>query len=218
MRNTCLVLFALSTVLIGGAEGNSPRKRTWTFSGASQSELKKEWLPGVTGAKEGKPPRWQLVRDGDKTVLAQLESGGKNGDFPVCLKRGSSLKNGTVTIRFKPISGRIDQAGGLVFRAQDRDNFYVARANALEDNVSIYVTRNGKRKTIKYWENIPVALGKWHDLTVRVDGNTFTVVLDGKVAGKITDPARTFPDAAMVGFWTKADSVTYFDSLTIEEK
>lgn len=218
MVHRFLLLIALTSLLVGGAQDKAPRKTTWRFSQTGQNSWKDDWLAGVTGAKQGQPPRWTLTRDGNKTVLAQLEPGGRNGDFPVCLKRGSSLKDGTVTIRFKSISGRIDQAGGVVFRAKDLDNFYVARANALEDNVSIYVTRNGKRQTIKYWENIPVARGKWHDLSVRMQGNTFTVFLDGKVAGRVTDPAGPFSDAGMVGFWTKADSITYFESLTIEQE
>ncbi len=217
MTRLCCVLVLLGGSTVCAAQHANRSTETWTFADAAPSTLRDEWLLGVTGAKQGKPPRWQIMRDGPRTVLGQLESGGRNGDFPVCLKRGSSLRDGSVTVRFKPISGRIDQAGGVVFRAKDRNNFYVARANALENNVSIYVTRDGKRKTIKYWENIPVALGKWHELKVNAKGFAFTVSLDGKVIGKISDPARTFPDAGMAGFWTKADSVTYFDRLTIDK-
>jgi len=187
----------------------------WDFHDAKVGSVPKGWIAGVTGSKKGKAPRWEVIRDEDHVVLAQLESGGANGDFPVCLKQGSSLKDGSVTIRFKPISGKVDQAGGVVFRAKDKDNFYIARANALENNVSFYVTHEGRRKTIKYWDDVPVPLGKWHELKVEVNGFTFKVSLNGKLVGVIEDTAQTFPDAGMVGFWTKADSVTYFDDLTV---
>lgn len=187
----------------------------WEFHDAKIGSVPKGWIAGVTGSKKGKAPRWEVIRDEDHVVLAQLESGGANGDFPVCLKQGSSLRDGSVSIRFKPISGKVDQAGGVVFRAKDKDNFYVARANALENNVSIYVTHKGRRKTIKYWDDIPVPLGKWHELKVEAKGFTFKVSLNGKLVGEIEDTATIFPDAGMVGFWTKADSVTYFDDLSI---
>lgn len=189
--------------------------RKWTFEEATVGSLPKGWMAAVTGSEAGKSPRWEVIRDEDHVVLAQLESGGAGGDFPVCLRKGSSLKDGSVSIRFKPISGKVDQAGGVVFRAQDKDNFYIARANALENNVSIYVTHNGRRKTIKYWDNVPVPLGKWQELTVEVKGFNVRVSLNGKLVGEIDDTEMVFADAGMVGFWTKADSVTYFDTLSV---
>ena len=146
-----------------------------------------------------------------------MESGGARSDFPVCLKKNSSFKEGVVSVRLKPISGNVDQAGGVVFRAKDKDNFYIMRANAKENNVSFYYNRDGKRTTIKYWENIPVPLGEWHTLEVEAKGFTFKVSLNGKRVGKIEDANKNFPDAGMVGVWTKADSVTYFDNLIVEE-
>ncbi len=190
-------------------------EETWTFREANAGGVPKGWTADVTGAKEGAAPNWHVVRDEGQNVLAQLESGGARGDFPVCLKQDSSMRNGSVSILLKPISGTIDQAGGVVFRAKDKDNFYVARANALEDNVSLYVTHKGNRKTIKYWRDIPVALGQWHELKVEIEDFTFRVSLNGKLVGEIQDPEKVFPDAGMVGVWTKADSVTYFDNLSV---
>jgi len=187
----------------------------WDFHDADAGRFPKGWIAGVTGSKAGTAPRWEVFSDEGHKVLAQLESGGARGDFPVCLKRGSSFKDGSVSARLKPISGRIDQAGGVVFRAKDKDNFYIARANALEDNVSIYVTHNGERKTINYWDNIEVGLGQWHDLKVEANGFRFRVSLNGKLVGEVEDTEKTLPDAGMVGFWTKADSVTYFDQIVV---
>jgi len=184
----CLLFATACTV----ADENANAKK-FTFEDAKVGSVPKGWTAGVTGSKMEKAPRWEVIRDNGRNVLAQLESGGANGDFPVCVKQGSSLKDGSVSIRFKPISGKVDQAGGVVFRAKDKDNFYIARANALENNVSIYVTQDGKRKTIKYWEDVPVPLGKWHELTVAVKGLTFTVSLNGKLVGKIEDTAHILP-------------------------
>lgn len=208
----CLLFAATASVADEKAKATK-----WDFHDAKVGPVPKGWIAGVTGSKAGKAPRWEVIRDEDHLVLAQLESGGARGDYPVCLKRESSMKDGKVSIRFKPISGRVDQAGGVVFRAKDKDNFYIARANALENNVSIYLTKDGRRQTIKYWQDVPVPLGKWHELKVEAKGFAFKVSLNGKLVGEIEDTAQTFADAGMVGFWTKADSVTYFDSLAYDD-
>jgi hypothetical protein len=187
----------------------------WTFDDANVGSGTTGWIAGVTGSKAGESPRWEVIQDDGHNVLAQLESGGENGDFPVCLKQESSLRDGTVSTRFKPISGNIDQAGGVIVRAKNKDNFYVARANALENNVSFYVTTGGKRKTIKYWGNVEVELGKWHELKVEVKGFVFKVWLNGKLVGEVEDTEHVFSDAGMVGVWTKADSVTHFSELSV---
>jgi len=197
------------------AQKSDGAAKTYRFSKKDIGKVPKGWIAGVTGSEKGKAPRWEVILDKGRKVLAQLESGGGRSDFPVCIKKGSSLKDGTVSVRFKSISGRVDQAGGVVFRARDKDNFYIARANALEDNVSIYVTHKGRRKTIKYWEDIDVPLNQWHELKVETNGFTFKVSFNGKLVGEIVDDEHIFPDAGMVGVWTKADSVTYFDALSV---
>ena len=192
-----------------------PNAKTFTFDRDKPGEVPAGWIAAVTGSKEGAAPRWEVRQDESGKVLAQLESGGAGGDFPVCLEKTSVFKDGTVSVRLKPISGNTDQAGGVVFRAVDKDNFYIARANALEDNVSIYCTRNGKRRTIQYWENVKVKLGGWHKLVVEAKGFRFRVWLNDEFVGEIEDTERIFPNAGMVGVWTKADSVTYFRDLAI---
>lgn len=114
-------------------------------------------------------------------------------------------------MKFKPISGGEDQAGGLVWRLKDANNYYVARANALEDNVTIYYTVNGRR-TEKKRAQMKVASRQWHTLRVDFQGRHFTVTYDGKTALAWDDD--TFKDAGKVGVWTKADSVTLFDDFT----
>jgi hypothetical protein len=139
----------------------------------------------------------------------------RSSRYPVCLKDDTSIKDGFVEVKFKPISGREDQAGGLVWRARDANNYYVARANALENNVTIYHTINGRR-TEKQRARMTVSNGQWHTLRVEFQGNHFTVGLDGKNALEWEDD--TFKDAGKVGVWTKADSVTLFDDFSYGSK
>ena len=118
-------------------------------------------------------------------------------------------------MKFKPISGKKDQAGGVIWRCQDADNYYIARANALEDNVTIYHTIKGKRVSFKNIDT-KVAPGVWHTLRVEFKGNRFAVIFDGKKV--IEAAADSFPEAGKVGVWTKADSVTLFDDITFGGK
>jgi len=118
-------------------------------------------------------------------------------------------------VKFKPISGKEDQAGGVIWRCKDADNYYIARANALEDNVTIYHTIKGKR-TEKKRTKMKVASNQWHTLKVDFHANHFTVTLDGKKTIEWDDD--TFKDAGKVGLWTKADSVTLFDDFAFGSK
>ena len=110
-------------------------------------------------------------------------------------------------MKFKPVSGKEDQAGGIIWRCKDKDNYYIARANALEDNVTIYHTINGRR-TEKKRAKMTVASGQRHTLRVDFQGSHFTVTYDGQKALDWED--ETFKEAGKVGVWTKADSVTEF--------
>ena len=111
-------------------------------------------------------------------------------------------------VKFKPLSGREDEAGGVVWRWKDGNNYYVARANALENNVSLYYTQNGRRNTIKYVA-APVAANVWHTLRVDFLGKRISVSLDGERYIDLADDR--IGGAGSVGVWTKADSVTAFD-------
>ena len=175
------------------------------FDGDAVGSVPSGWTCGVTGRGS---PRWAVAADptapSKSNVL--MQSGG--GTFPWCVKSGTSLADGFVEVKFKPISGGEDQAGGLVWRWKDGDNYYVARANALENNVSLYYTERGSRKTIKYVD-APVARGSWHTLRVEFAGTRIAVLLEGKRYIELDD--SHIGGAGAVGVWTKADSVTAFD-------
>ena len=137
-------------------------------------------------------------------VLAQTG----RGTFPFCIDSIASLEDGFVEVKFKPISGKEDQAGGLIWRFKDKENYYIARANALEDNVTIYHTIRGSRREFKS-AHVTVPSKVWHTLRVDFLGDHFVVTFDG---AKVLDASdSTIQGAGTVGVWTKADSVTYFD-------
>ncbi|MBI3900118.1 MAG: hypothetical protein HY308_17760 [Gammaproteobacteria bacterium] len=164
-----------------------------------------DWTAGVTGHGT---PKWSVETDATAPSLPNVLKQSGSGTFPWCVKQGASLENGFAEVKFKSIAGREDQAGGLVWRWKDANNYYVARANALENNVSLYYTENGTRKTIAYVD-APVAPNQWHTLGVEFAGTTIRVFLNGKKYIERQDDHITGPGA--VGVWTKADSVTAFD-------
>ena len=166
--------------------------------------------PGWTATKTGKgEAKWTIEKDNTAPSKPNVLKQSGEATYPVCLKNDTSVKDGFVEVKFKPISGKEDQAGGVVWRAKDSDNYYIARANALEDNVTIYHTVKGKR-TEKKRTSMKVASGEWHTLRVDFRDNHFIVTFNGKKAIEWDD--KTFTEAGMVGVWTKADSVTLFDN------
>jgi hypothetical protein len=169
---------------------------------------------GLTG--EGRPVEWVVVEDetapsGTK-ALAEVSGDETSYRFPLALYEGLEAEDVVVSVRFKPISGRVDQAAGLVVRAADANNYYIARANALEDNVRLYRVVDGQRQQFAGVDT-EVPAGEWQTLELRAEGDLFEVFLDGRSLFTATDD--TFGGPGKVGLWTKADSLTHFDDLTI---
>jgi hypothetical protein len=156
-------------------------------------------------------PRWTIELDPDAPSPPNVLMQSGAGDFPWCVRTGTSVLDGFVEVKFKPIRGREDQAGGVVWRWKDGKNYYVARANALENNVSLYYTEHGRRITIKYVD-APVPANVWHTLRAEFQGARIRVMLDGKAYIEQDDSHISGPGAA--GVWTKADSVTAFDDFS----
>lgn len=166
------------------------------------------WTCGVTG---NGTPKWAVDADPSAPSPPNVLRQSAAGTFPWCVTKAASLADGFVEVKLKPEKGREDQAGGIVWRWKDGDNYYVARANALENNVSLYYTANGKRTTIQY-VNAPVPANLWHTLRVEFLGTRIKVLLDGKTCIEQEDGHIQGPGA--VGLWTKADSVTSFDDFS----
>ena len=175
------------------------------FDSTAPGTLPAGWTSGVTGKGA---PRWSVEADPSAPSKPNVLKQSGSGTFPWCVRSDASLADGYVEVKFKPLTGREDQAGGLVWRWKDGDNYYVARANALENNVSLYYTENGRRNTIKYVD-APVPGNVWHTLRVEFSGKKIRVILDGKLYIEADD--SHIAGAGAVGVWTKADSVTLFD-------
>lgn len=181
---------------------------TVNFDNDEPGTLPADWMAGVTGKGT---PKWSVERDTTAPSKPNVLTQSGHGAFPWCVKKATIVADGFVEVKFKPIAGREDQAGGLVWRWKDGDNYYVARANALENNVSLYYTKGGSRHTIKY-QDAPVAPKVWHTLRVEFSKTRIKVMLDGITYIELNDDHISGTGA--VGVWTKADSVTSFDDLS----
>ena len=195
---------AMSGLLVAG----SCMGQTLSFDTDTPGTLPAAWEQGVTGRGT---PRWTVRQDPSAPSAPNVLQQSGTGTFPWCVLRGSSVENGFIEVKFKPLEGREDQAGGVVWRWKDGDNYYVARANALENNVSLYHTTAGSRRTIEY-KDAPVATNVWHTLRVDFKDTAIRVSLDGKAYIDLKD--NHIQGSGKAGVWTKADSVTLFDAFT----
>ena len=207
------VLAVTMAIMIGASTMASAQ--TVTFGDAPIGSLPESFDSWRTG--EGGSAQWRIVADSSAQggrALAQTSRDKTDYRFPLAIYRPVSPKDVEVTIHFKPVAGRVDQAGGIAVRLQTPDDYYIARANALEDNVRFYKVVKGVRQQIM-GANTKVSSNEWHILTLRAEGNRFTVAFDGKPLFTATD--ETFPQAGKVALWTKADSVTHFDRVEIQQ-
>lgn len=199
---------------VGSALAQGAAAKTWTFKGDTADAPPAGFSFARTGG--GRPGKWVVRTDasapaGDH-VLAQVDEDRTGYRFPLAVADAPILEDLRLEVRCKPVGGKTDQACGLVFRYQDENNYYVARANALEDNVNLYRVVKGHRHEVRGW-NGKVSGGVWHTLAVEARGDRLKVIWEGKPIIDVAD--RTFQQAGKVGLWTKADSVTYFDALTV---
>jgi hypothetical protein len=181
---------------------------TDTFDTAQSGAPPAGWTCGVTGSGT---PHWSIEADASAPTPPNVLKQSGSGTFPWCVRNRVAITDGFAEVKFKPISGHEDQAGGLVWRWKDRDNYYIARANALEGNVSVYHTEGGHRMTIKYVK-APVSSNQWHTLRVEFAARHIKVLLDGTPYIELED--SHISGAGSVGVWTKADSVTAFDDFS----
>ena len=164
---------------------------------------------------QGAPSAWSVAEDASVLggrVLTQTSTDKTDYRFPLAIYDAVIARDVEVTVRFKAVGGRIDRAGGIAVRLADADNYYVVRANALEDNVNFYHVVRGSRREIR-GASASVASDQWHTLGLKAIGDQFTIGFNDKTLFSVVD--RTFSNAGKVALWTKADSVTHFDALTI---
>ena len=197
-----------------GADLPAGKPATYNFDQASLGSLPSNFISSRTGG--GDRGTWVVLSDTTEpskpNVLAQTSTDRTDYRFPMAVLNDGVFKDLELSVKFKPVAGSVDEAGGLVFRYRDENNYYVVRANALEDNYNLYHVINGRRRQFA-GASITVAPKQWHELKVVCVGNQITCYFDGKQVIQATDD--TFKEAGRVGMWTKADSVTYFDDFTV---
>jgi len=201
MKRTVLSAIAVSSAALASSN-------TGHFDTDVLGKAPAGWTCGATGAGT---PRWTV--EGDPTAPTRPHVLKQSGaaTFAWCVKDDMQAGDGAVEVKFKSLAGKEDQAGGVVWRWKNGDNYYVARANALENNVSLYYAKDGVRKTLAY-KDAPVAPNVWHTLRVTFKGAAIQVALDGKVYIDARD--AHISGTGKMGVWTKADSVTVFDDFT----
>jgi hypothetical protein len=211
---TCIV-FGMTLVVHGTT-------RKVDFSDDAVGEAPKGFEFGHT-AKAGAPGKWVVQAEGGNKYLAQVDPDSTRSRFPVAVVSDVTAADVDLSTRFKPVSGRVDQAAGLVWRFQNEDNYYIVRANALENNVVLYKVEKGKRTDLPvkgegrtYGKKAQVPSGQWSTLRVVAAGPRFEVFFNGSKLYEVED--TTFTQPGKVGVWTKADSVTQFDDITIVTK
>jgi len=190
-------------------------RKEYYFDDNKPNELPAGFQSAFTG--KGDPGLWVVKKvenaPSADNVVVQTKLDNTDYRFPLLILDGVSYKDLMVCVRFRAVSGKTDQAGGLAFRYKDNNNYYVLRANALEDNVRLYTVINGNRKQIA-GKNTKVTPNEWHLLKVICKANNIQCFFDNAKVIETTD--NTFAGGS-VGLWTKADSYTFFDDLVVQE-
>jgi len=210
IRLLCLALATSNYVL--AAESRE------TFDRSTQ--LPQGWQNGITGQGRAK---WEVISEQSAPSKPNVLRQSGEATFAWAAKMDAAIKDGFVEVKIKPVSGHEDQAGGIIWRVKDANNYYIVRANALEGNVVLYKIVEGKRSSLPvkgrmfgYGVDAKVPSGKWSTLRVEFSGKLFTVYFNGEKLFEVED--ETFSDAGGVGVWTKADSVTLFDDFVFAGK
>lgn len=197
------------------ADGGKPAR--WTFDDGKPDAQPPAFGFARTGS--GAVGKWVIKAVGDapsgKHVLAQIDADKTSNRFPIAVADAPALADLALSVKCKPVSGKVDQACGLVLRYQDANNYYVTRANPLEGNIRFYYVKDGTRRELASWSG-KVTANAWHDYRVEAKGDRFVVTFDGTKVLDVKD--ATFAKPGKVGLWTKADSVTYFDDLAVESR
>ncbi len=192
--------------------------RVVTFDNGPLGMTPPEWTVAMTN--HGRAPRWEIVRDMSAAtqpyVFAQVSDDPTRDRFPLAVFNAVTFRDGDVSVRMKPVSGREVQAGGLVWRYRDENNYYVARANALQHNVQVFKVENGRRVPLMEGVRHEIPSNAWSIIKVSARGNRFQVYMDHRRILQGWD--NTFMSGGKVGLWTVADSVTYFDDFRINPR
>jgi hypothetical protein len=194
------VLFAVLSAALPAEAGEH---HTWTFDKDETGALPKGFAAAVG--------HWRVVEHDDSKVLAQLARN-PNPVFNVVLIEGPGAQDLDLSVKLRSIAGVNDQGGGLIWRAKDAKNYYVARFNPLENNFRVYTVVDGKRTQLQSAE--VTHQGDWCRLRVTMKGDHIVCYLDGVKLLDICD--ATFPGPGKIGLWSKSDAQTEFDELKLQ--
>jgi hypothetical protein len=213
-----VVVVVLAFVLMTSLFAADEKVLSIVFSKDDEGKVPKGWKAEKTGEGEGSV--WKVVADRTAPskkgyVLAQTAAG-PGPLFNLCVATDTRYKDVDVSVAFKAIKGKKDQGGGIVWRYQDANNYYIARMNPLEDNYRFYKVVAGVRKQLATKEDLPVRAGTWHTLRIKMVGERVECYLDGKK--ELEGKDDTFTRPGKIGLWTKADAQTYFDDLKVSGK
>lgn len=211
MKNLTLMLTLLTICLLGA---DAPQTLRWNFEDAKSGELPKGWSAAKTGQRDGSI--WKVQDDASAPagtkVLTQTSAAGPNAFFNLCVADKSNFGDVDLSVSIKPLSGKIDQGGGLVWRYQDANNYYIARLNPLEGDFRLFKVVNGKRTQIGSTIETDEAAGKWHKLRIVQRGAGIQCYLSGKL--RIDQQDDSIKEPGKVGLWSKADAVSSFDEVS----
>ncbi|HEY2154034.1 MAG TPA: hypothetical protein VGH33_00290 [Isosphaeraceae bacterium] len=198
-------VLVLSGPLAGPAFAGDEGKKTWNFEDDAAGQIAKGFTNEVG--------TWTVVASDSGKALGQSAKN-PSAVFNITLIGDTNAKDVDLSVRMKAVAGETDQGGGLVWRARDAKNYYLARYNPLEDNYRLYKVVDGKR-TLILNADIPHSDG-WHALRVTMSGDQIACFYDGKKSLEAAD--TTFPGAGKIGLWSKADAQSQFDDLTLDGK
>jgi len=188
-----------------------------SFDDAELGVVPTGWQVAET-ASTGTPAMWAIIEDtspeAPSRAIAITESTNRGRTYNLLIARETEFKDVEVEVKVKAMTGKIDQGGGPIWRAKDADNYYIARWNPLENNFRVYFVKAGKRTQLAS-ANVETDPKAWHEIEITHVGNHIVAEFDGEKLLELDDD--TFPDAGMVGLWTKADAATAFDDFEAED-
>jgi len=223
-KNVCMgVVYCIVFVLIipgGGCRGlaqslSKARAHSWNFEKEKSGSLPRGWEAAETSGK-GIIGKWEVIKDESLSgkAIALVETKNTGRTFNLLMAKGTNYKDVEISVDVRAISGTEDQGGGPIWRAQDPNNYYIARWNPLEKNFRVYFVKDGRRKQIATTD-ITVEPKAPHKITIRHKGDRIEASLDDKKLIEVTDP--TFEKGGMIGLWTKADAAAAFDNIKVKE-
>jgi len=199
---------------------------TFNFDAGAPGKMPPGWTVAV--AHSGGSPHWEILQDpsapSPPNVLAQVSTGWNDARGPLAILNNVSVKDGDLSVKIKPVGGKHDRAGGLVWRYHDPENYYLLQAESLGNHIVLYKVQQGKRTALApmgmpaktYGVEHPVPINEWSVLKVQFRGPLFNVYFNHRRLFQVVD--STFAQTGKVGLSTKADSITYFDDFRIAER